>query len=114
MSLRLVQSEKSVNMQALLIIKTLFELIGQEQLKIAYISNGFDTKVYEQLSQNDLPIIQNIQRQSKFFEKGSILINHEDSELDLIAPFEFSLVFVDQENGLEEKIGSGTWSGMNL
>ena len=99
-------------MEALLIIKTLFDLIGKEQLKIAYVSNGFDNEIYKALTDNDLPIVQNLQRQSKFFEKGSILINHQETELDLIAPFEFSLVFMDQENDMDGKLRSGTWPGM--
>ena len=36
-------------MEALLIIKTLFELIGKEQLKIAYISNEFGNEIYKTL-----------------------------------------------------------------
>ena len=101
-------------MEALLIIKTLFDLIGKEQLKIGYISNGFDHEIYKSLTENELPIVQNVQRRSKFFEKGTILISHEETELDLIAPFEFSLVFMDQENNMDGKLRSGTLPGMIL
>ena len=71
---KVVSHQKVGKMQASLIIQTLFQLIGQNQVKIAYISNEFDNSVYQTLSSKNLPFVQNIQRQSKFFEKGSILI----------------------------------------
>ena len=120
---KVVSHQKVGKMQASLIIQTLFQLIGQNQVKIAYISNEFDNSVYQTLSSKNLPFVQNIQRQSKFFEKGSILIHHEAEvpNLNLISPFEFSIVFNENSpmdlpahmNIILEKSGNGYWLNLH-
>ena len=101
-------------MQASLIIQTLLQLIGQDNLKTAYVSEGFDKSVFEVLSSNNLPFVPKERTQSKFFEKGSILIHHEIPN-SMISPYEFSILFQDLEvlpahmNLIMEKSENGFW-----